>query len=844
MADKGIILKIGTEFDAKDLKKAKAEIARLERQVQSSRTGFSKFGSQVGGEFSKLGNTIKGNLATAIAGAGMAIAGLATAMAIDGVKSAMEEEQAVRRLATALNNVGAGAATEQVLGFVDSTQRATGVADDKLYPALQRIIQATGDVTQSQKLLNLALDISAAGYGDVETIARALSKASLGNATALNRLGVPLSANARKAGNFSVAVAELSKQFDGYATGAADTFAGRIARLSVAFDELKESFGQGFLAGLSGASGATDDVMSSLQDMQPAVESTGRMIGTFVNTIGEMTIALDGMLAKITAAGDAIPGLGWMFDMWRGVSMPLDFLFTWGESSNDAAKATDNLRLSSIEVTTALTAMAGGGALAVANIDDLADSMKELQDQATGGLSTQITFNKALGGMVEAVRDLKPPLNAAGDGFDILSKAGQDATSALISVADEASNSAQALIGQGQYEQAAQNLLTARSAIADTAMQLGMGSAAAQAFAASLVSIPKELSTLINMDVQVRLRPANWVGASGVPTAALAEQQSVAQQADSAWKSIRDSFMAAFSAASSSSGGGGGGGGGGGAPEMTPWESFVAGLEEGAAKAKARARLISRGLPKELADAIVGQEGFQGITDRLLKSGRDAVRKFIDLWLRSAEGKDSVKSAVDALIEKAQAGIDKLKEKSKAFAEVQREFLRNAMDFGKVSTFRPAEGVPISVEGITANLRQRLSLTRQFFTALKGLQALNLGQSTLLDILRLGPSEGLPYAQAILAGGKAAVDEINTLTAAYRAPSAGGGLSNLGAELVTGGPKPSADYSVNVAAGGVQITVNGEITAQTRKEIEQAVVKAFRDVGREARTKSKAGVRG
>ncbi len=127
------------------------------------------------------------------------------------------------------------------------TSLATGVADDQLRPALQRLATATGSVTKSQDLLNLALDISAATGKSVETVSNALGKAYEGNTSSLGRLGVGLSTAEIKTLGLEGTVKQLAQTFGGAATVQANTFEGQIARLKVGFDEAKESVGAALL---------------------------------------------------------------------------------------------------------------------------------------------------------------------------------------------------------------------------------------------------------------------------------------------------------------------------------------------------------------------------------------------------------------------------------------------------------------------------------------------------------------------------------------------------------------------------------------------------------------------
>jgi hypothetical protein len=124
---------------------------------------------------------------------------------------------------------------------------ATGVADDELRPALGRLVRSTGDITKAQDLLSTALDISAATGKPVEAIANSLAKAYDGNTAALGKLGVGLSTAELKTMSFEQVQGRLTELFGGAAAANADTYAGKIARVQVAFDEAKETLGTALL---------------------------------------------------------------------------------------------------------------------------------------------------------------------------------------------------------------------------------------------------------------------------------------------------------------------------------------------------------------------------------------------------------------------------------------------------------------------------------------------------------------------------------------------------------------------------------------------------------------------
>jgi hypothetical protein len=231
MAKDNRTLKLSILADIDDLKK---KLDQADNTVQQSSSKI--------GDFSK-------KAVLAFAAAGVAAAGYATKLAIDGVKAAIQDEQAQLRLANALK-AATGATDAQIKATEDmilKTSLATGVADDALRPALQRLAVSTKDTVEAQKLLSLALDISKASGKDLESVANALGRAQDGNTTSLGRLGLGLSKAELATLSFTEIQAKLSDLYGGAAAANAETFQGKIDRLKVAFDEAKESLGVALL---------------------------------------------------------------------------------------------------------------------------------------------------------------------------------------------------------------------------------------------------------------------------------------------------------------------------------------------------------------------------------------------------------------------------------------------------------------------------------------------------------------------------------------------------------------------------------------------------------------------
>ncbi len=120
-------------------------------------------------------------------------------------------------------------------------QAEFGIADDQLRPALAGLAAVTGDVGKAQSLLGVSMDIAAAKGIDLNTASKLVSKAYGGNVGALKKLFPQISAATVKSKDFAAAMREISGETKGAAAAAANTFAGQMERIKLAFGEASES---------------------------------------------------------------------------------------------------------------------------------------------------------------------------------------------------------------------------------------------------------------------------------------------------------------------------------------------------------------------------------------------------------------------------------------------------------------------------------------------------------------------------------------------------------------------------------------------------------------------------
>jgi len=167
------------------------------------------------------------------------------------VKAAAADQKAQQQLALALKNVGLGRDAATSEAYIQRLQSEFGIVDDKLRPSYQTLAIATRDSAEAQRLMSIALDVSAANSLDLNAVTKALSRAYLGNNTALSRLQVGISKADLKTKSFKEITDQLSTTFAGSATTAASGYQGSIDRLSVATENFKESIGVGLIEALN-----------------------------------------------------------------------------------------------------------------------------------------------------------------------------------------------------------------------------------------------------------------------------------------------------------------------------------------------------------------------------------------------------------------------------------------------------------------------------------------------------------------------------------------------------------------------------------------------------------------
>lgn len=218
---------------------------------------------------------------------------------VSGAKAAAEDEKSQALLANSMVKA-AGATDAQIAStekWIDSTARASGVADDQLRPALANLVRATGSVTESQKAMGVAMDVSAATGKPLEAVSAALSKAYAGNTTSLGRLVPGLDKATVQSGDMNAIMKELARTTGGAMATAANTTEGKVARMNVAFGEAKETLGVALLPALTLLAEKLVVVAEFVQNNQTTVMV---LVGVF-GTLAVAVIIINALFSAYTA---------------------------------------------------------------------------------------------------------------------------------------------------------------------------------------------------------------------------------------------------------------------------------------------------------------------------------------------------------------------------------------------------------------------------------------------------------------------------------------------------------------------------------------------------------------
>jgi hypothetical protein len=269
------------------------EFKKLTSATQGAQSTLGKLDDRIGGFASSA------KRAFASIGVGLSFAFLARELT-EATKAAVEDRKSQGLLAQQLETT-MGANDAQIASVEKSIaafQRSAAVADDELRPAYSKLILATKDYDQSNRLMSIALDASAGTGKNLDQVVMAMTKSLAGSDTALMKLIPSLKGS-------KTPIDDLAMAFAGASDKAANL--DPYARMNVMFDDIKENIGTALLPALDKFSTwmASPKGEETIQKVTDAVTEMVTWLGnaaTWAMENGDWLAPLVGGIAAVAGA--------------------------------------------------------------------------------------------------------------------------------------------------------------------------------------------------------------------------------------------------------------------------------------------------------------------------------------------------------------------------------------------------------------------------------------------------------------------------------------------------------------------------------------------------------------
>jgi len=164
----------------------------------------------------------------------------------DAVKASIAQEDAVRRLNTAMELQGTFTEdlSAKYQAMADSLQKNTRFADDAILEVMQTLVTIGNVAPESmERVTQATLDLATATGKDLTSAASLMAKAATGNVESLGRLGIKIDESTLKSMKFEEILKLIEQRMGGSAQKDVESFGGAVAQLNNAWDEVLEGFG-------------------------------------------------------------------------------------------------------------------------------------------------------------------------------------------------------------------------------------------------------------------------------------------------------------------------------------------------------------------------------------------------------------------------------------------------------------------------------------------------------------------------------------------------------------------------------------------------------------------------
>lgn len=282
------------------------------------------------------------------------------------VKAFMDDEKSAKRLSVAVKNLGLQFAQPAIDQYISGLEKSAAITDDQLRPAFQGLLTTTGSLTEAQNLLSLAIETSRGSGIDLETVARDLSNAYVGNTKGLKKYALGLTQAELKTMSFTQVQKKFNEQFKGANAAFLDSYAGKMEVLKVTTDNVKESIGKGLVEALVAAGGEDANIQDIADSMQELADGTaevikgvGKLIGLWQDLNKVTSTGLIGNIRKIIEKASPVgmfkEGIKGLRTLGKLAEKPANYGTPFGQAQTRAARNQTRATNDLVKNTKALT---------------------------------------------------------------------------------------------------------------------------------------------------------------------------------------------------------------------------------------------------------------------------------------------------------------------------------------------------------------------------------------------------------------------------------------------------------------------------------------------------------
>ncbi|NTU70256.1 MAG: hypothetical protein HGB10_00305 [Coriobacteriia bacterium] len=343
----------------REIVKTESELKRLQSTGKKTSVGFVEGAKAMWGELTVVGATL--------AGIGVA--------ALDLIKTYANSEKSEIRLRAAVEATGKSY-DSQAAAIDNAISRGMAKAfdDEEQIDAMARLIQMTQDRAEAEKLLTIAMDVTRGTPGaDLIKTSVMLGKVYNGNTAAAKKFGITIDKNATS----MEVLAEVERRYAGQADAYVDSTQGKIDRLMVSLDNLKESGGAALVN--AGAIGNIDMLSASLNYFSDTTNEAALKQWQLVGARYALDYNLEKGLITQDQYNDKLAELGLANDSADKSTADL------AASQKDLANATDDTTEAWAAQKLELTAGQNNRRSVIQNVLALRDAQRNLADYLKGG---------------------------------------------------------------------------------------------------------------------------------------------------------------------------------------------------------------------------------------------------------------------------------------------------------------------------------------------------------------------------------------------------------------------------------------------------------------------------